>query len=256
MVGERVRGEGGVYATADRLPNRGDEPIARRLTEYARGVDDPARPTLELVDGRLEARMPGERPGAGIAVDYSAIRFPDGPESVRGLPLVRACGREAALGGAALLDATAGLGYDAFMLALAGFRVTAVERVGTIARLAEDGLRRALSERPLLAMRVVVGDARDAIVAERPAVVYMDPMYPPKRRASALPPKDMQFVRTLAGDDLDSHELFRVAIAHAARVVVKRPHHAEPFGNPSHSIESKLVRFDVFLRPGSAPAGG
>jgi 16S rRNA (guanine1516-N2)-methyltransferase len=219
-------------------------------------VDDSARPTLTIIDGRLEALLPGERAGAGITVDYSSIRFPDGPESVRGSPLVRACGREAALAGASLIDATAGLGYDAFMLALAGFRVTAVERVEAIARLAEDGLRRALIERPLLSMRVLAGDARDAIAAAPPAIVYMDPMYPPKRRASALPPKEMQFVRTLAGDDHDSDELFRVAIAHAARVVVKRPHHADPFGTPSHSVESKLVRFDVYMRSGPLQEGG
>jgi 16S rRNA (guanine1516-N2)-methyltransferase len=142
------------------------------------------------------------------------------------------------------------------MLALAGFRVTAVERVEAIARLAEDGLRRALIERPSLSMRVLAGDARDAIAAAPPAIVYMDPMYPPKRRASALPPKEMQFVRTLAGDDHDSDELFRVAIAHAARVVVKRPHHADPFGTPSHSVESKLVRFDVYMRSGPLQEGG
>jgi 16S rRNA (guanine1516-N2)-methyltransferase len=253
MVGIGFGASRGVYSTADRLPGRHVR-ARRRATEYARGVDDPARPTLELIDGRLEARIPGDRAGMGITVDFSSIRFPDGPDSVRGLPLVRACGREAALAGAALLDATAGLGYDAFMLALAGFQVTAVERVEMIARLAEDGVRRARLERPSLAMRVIVGDAREAIVTERPAVVYMDPMYPPKRRASALPPKEMQFVRSLAGDDPDSRELFRVAIAHATRVVVKRPHYAEPFDTPSHSIESKLVRFDVFTRtPSSRP---
>jgi 16S rRNA (guanine1516-N2)-methyltransferase len=205
------------------------------------------RPILEMVEGRLEARWPSERPGAGITVDFSAMRFPDGPDSVRGLPLVRACGRELARDGARLVDATAGLGYDAAMLAMAGFAVTAIERVEEIAALLEDGVRRAASGR----ITVLRGDARAILRARaiegRPAVVYLDPMYPAKRKSSALPPKDMQIVRAFAGDDLDSRELFDAAMAVADRVVVKRPLHAAPMREPSHSIESKLVRYDVFL---------
>lgn len=211
-------------------------------------MNEAARPILESIEGRLEARWPDERPGTGITVDYSAMRFPDGPDSVRGMPLVRACGRELARDRATLVDATGGLGYDAFVLALAGFRVTAIERVPEVAALAEDGIARACAERPDLALAIRRGDAKELLASLLPDVVYLDPMYPVKRRTSALPPKDMQIVRAFAGDDLDSRELFERARAVARRVVVKRPPHAEPLGTPSHSIESKLVRFDVFLR--------
>lgn len=214
------------------------------------------RPILEHVAGRLEARWPEERPGAGITVDFSAMRFPDGPASVRGMPLVRACGRDHLRAGASLVDATAGLGYDAFCLALAGFRVTAVERVAEVAALLEDGVRRAVADRPSLHMMVRRGDARAMLEELRPAVVYLDPMYPPKKRPSALPPKEMQIVRAFVGDDEDSRELFDAAVAVAERVVVKRPMHAAPMRTPSHSIASKLVRYDVFVRgAATAPEG-
>jgi 16S rRNA (guanine1516-N2)-methyltransferase len=208
------------------------------------------RPIVECVDGRLEARWPLDRPGAGISVDFASIQLPGGPQSVRGMPLVRACGRDLAREGASLLDATAGLGYDAFLLTLAGFHVTAVERSNDVFRLLEDGVRRANVQR----LVVRCADARTELDTVRPAVVYLDPMYPDKRRLSALPPKEMQIVRALVGEDLDSDELFARAVAVAQRVVVKRPLHARPMAEPHHSIGSKLVRFDVYMgRPASRP---
>lgn len=189
-----------------------------------------------------------------MTVDYSAMRFADGRGSVRGMPLVRACGRERARDGALLLDATAGLGYDTYLLALAGFVVTAVERSVEVHRLLEDAVAHADAEcRNRITLRC--GDARTVIGEVRPEIVYMDPMYPMKRRPSALPPKEMQIVRALAGDDLDCSELFDAAMAVARRVVVKRPLHAKPMATPHHSIAGKLARFDVFERGGAeAPA--
>lgn len=163
------------------------------------------------------------------------------------MPLVRACGVDRARAGELLIDATAGLGYDAYVLALAGFRVLAIERSVEVFRLLEDGVAHAPHER--LAIRNA--DARSELAelvrsGERPSVVTLDPMYPPKRRASALPPKDMQIVRALVGDDPDSADLFAVACSIASRVVVKRPLHADSFAAPHHVIEGKLARFDVF----------
>lgn len=162
------------------------------------------------------------------------------------MPLVRACGATLARAGASLVDATAGLGYDSYVLSRAGFAVTAFERHPVVASLLADGLRRAGN--PFV---LCEGDAIEALSSLQPDVVYLDPMFPPKRRASALPPKEMQIVRALVGDDLDLERLFAVACAASPRVVVKRPTHAEPLrvGNaePSSSIEGKLARFDVYL---------
>lgn len=220
---------------------------------------DPAnRPILETVEDRLEARWPDDRRGTGITVDFSAMRFPHGADAVRGMPLVRACGADLARQGARLVDATAGLGYDAFVLALAGFEVVAFERSAEVFRLLEDGVRRAAPPR----LRVRHGDARDALAELAPHVVYLDPMYPEKRRASALPPKEMQVVRALVGDDRDSDDLLAAAMAVAERVVVKRPLHAPsladghpaPHAAPHHTIAGKLARFDVYECP--RPRGG
>ncbi|MFO0828359.1 MAG: class I SAM-dependent methyltransferase [Phycisphaerales bacterium] len=205
-----------------------------------------SRPIIELVDGRVEARWPEDRQGSGVAVDFESLALPGGVGALRAMPLVRACGRELAKGGATLVDATAGLGYDAYLLARAGFRVIAIERSPDVARLCADAQRRARRE----SFELRVGDAREQLAALRPDVVYLDPMYPPKKRASALPPKEMQIVRAIVGDDLDAAELFAVARASAPRVVVKRPLHAEPMGVPTSTIEGKLARFDVYLRAG------
>ena len=98
---------------------------------------------------------------------------------------------------------------------------------------------------------MVPGDAISELNAlqAKPDVVYLDPMYPPRRKKSALAKKEMQVLRTLVGDDPDAKQLFEVARKIATeRVVVKRPVYAEPIvAKPSMSYESKLVRFDVYL---------
>ena len=79
---------------------------------------------------------------------------------------------------------------------------------------------------------------------------YLDPMYPPPRRASALPRRELQVLRRLLGEAGDPVALLAAARARLARVVVKRPHHAPPLaGGASFVVESKLVRFDVYLDP-------
>ena len=85
-------------------------------------------------------------------------------------------------------------------------------------------------------------------IAPRPDVVYIDPMYPPRRKQSALPKKEPRLLRALVGDDPDAADLARVALQVAARrVVVKRPGHAEPLlPDPDLAYKGKLVRYDVY----------
>jgi len=186
------------------------------------------------------------------------VEFPAFLASARGrselasLPLIRAMGKRAKR----VIDATAGMGQDSFALAVFGYQVIAFERSEKIAALLVDGLRRAQADEALQALlddrlRVVLGDAiyELARLQQRPDVVYLDPMYPPKRKKSALARKEMQLLRSLVGDDEDSLQLFNTARETALdRVVVKRPIHAGPIVDaPSMSYESKLVRFDVYL---------
>jgi len=149
-------------------------------------------------------------------------------------------------------DATAGLAQDALRLALMGYRVTAIERCATVAALVRDGLRRLRDTHDAWAdrLQLLTGDARTLlpILSPRPEVVYLDPMFPAKRRASAAVRKELQWLRDLAGDDADALELFDVARRSATnRVVVKRPDHAPPIApNPAASIVGKLVRYDIY----------
>ena len=185
---------------------------------------------------------------------YAGLRHEERRARARGRsrrePLARALGARTRT----VIDATAGLGQDAFLLACLGYRVTAIERAPVLAVLLRDGLARAAADpvqRNALGDRlcVITGDAR-LLLREMtpPDAVFLDPMFPPKRRKSALARKEIQIIRRVVGDDPDALELFAVARASAReRVVVKRPTSAPPLApRPSMSYVSKLVRYDVY----------
>ena len=78
--------------------------------------------------------------------------------------------------------------------------------------------------------------------------VYLDPMYPPKRKKSAIANKNMQFLQWLLKPDLDSLPLLKAALDSNSRVVVKRPIYADPLlASPQQRFSSKLVHYDVYL---------
>lgn len=156
-----------------------------------------------------------------------------------------------------VLDATAGLGRDAFVLASLGCTVTLVERSPVVAALLADGLERAALDAevaPIAArMHLQCGNAVQIMQHmdedARPDVVYLDPMYP-HRRKSALVKKEMRLFREVVGDDPDADALLPAALAVARqRVVVKRPDYAEPMVGraPTMSITTKNHRFDVYV---------
>jgi len=157
-----------------------------------------------------------------------------------------------------ILDATAGLGRDAFILATLGCRVILVERSPLIAALLRDGLARALADANTRTaaerMQLHGGDAVAVMerCAEhgRPDVIYLDPMYP-HRSKSALVKKEMRMVRALVGEDVDAPQLLEAALRIARkRVVVKRPRSAPalPGIAPSHTLLGSTTRFDVYVR--------
>jgi 16S rRNA (guanine1516-N2)-methyltransferase len=168
-----------------------------------------------------------------------------------------------------ILDATAGLGRDAFVLAQLGCRLTLLERCPAIHALLEDGLQRAraAAEAAEASERMTLPPPADAIAAMRawtgepPQVVYLDPMFP-HRDKSALVKKEMRLFRPLVGDDLDAAELLAAALALAThRVVVKRPRKAPALAGPApgYVLEGKSSRFDIYplarLRPMVAAPG-
>lgn len=156
-----------------------------------------------------------------------------------------------------VVDATAGLGRDACVLAALGCQITLVERSPVFAALLEDGLARArLNVKTATIvdrMRLVYGDSNAYLEqldeVTRPDVVYLDPMYP-HRTKSALVKKEMRFARAIVGDDEQAPILLATALKCAReRVVVKRPRSAEPLAGPKPTvaIESKNTRYDVYV---------
>lgn len=155
-----------------------------------------------------------------------------------------------------IIDATAGLGRDGFMLACWGCKVLMLERSPVIAALLQDGLTRAFADPELakqLSIQLINIDAQIYFAKlssdQFPDVIYLDPMHP-TRTKSALVKKEMRIVREIVGEDADADVLLLAALKHTKnRVVVKRPRLAPPLANlkPDFTIEGKQQRFDVYL---------
>ncbi|MGZ0709444.1 class I SAM-dependent methyltransferase [Coraliomargarita sp. W4R53] len=161
-----------------------------------------------------------------------------------------------------VLDATAGLGGDAFVLASLGCQLTMTERVLEVRALLGDGLRvakewGAVHDEPLVEildrMQLVDSDAVSYLEAlddlGKPDVVYLDPMFP-ARSKSAQVKKEMHVFHQLVGTDPDADELLELACAKARkRVVVKRPRIAPLLADtkPSYALGGKSNRFDIYV---------
>jgi 16S rRNA (guanine1516-N2)-methyltransferase len=154
-----------------------------------------------------------------------------------------------------VIDATAGLGGDSLQLARMADKVISIERHPVVFALLISALHKAIQDGWSAAEKIepLHGNASD-IIPHLPAsdVIFLDPMFPPKRKSSALPPKSVRLLRTLVGEDLDEDELLTVARRHAVRrIVVKRQLHAPLMASDSLAIhEGKVVRYEVY-----APAG-
>lgn len=154
-----------------------------------------------------------------------------------------------------ILDCTAGLGRDAFMLATLGCEVVMLERSPIIAALLADALQRFYaneSQHVLLTFKAVNSfDYLNTLIPEQfPDVIYMDPMFP-ERKKSALVKKEMRILKDIVGTDEDIADLFNLALQRChKRVVVKRPKLAQAIGNtkPNVVYSGKQIRFDVYLR--------
>lgn len=152
-----------------------------------------------------------------------------------------------------VLDATAGLGQDGFVLASLGCQVLLLERSPIIAALLNDGIMRAKGQLPNLHMELQQINSIDYLMRLTPEsfpdVIYLDPMYPEKQ-SSALNKKALRWLRDIVGDDNDAEQLLQVALSKALkRIVVKRPRLAPHLGyhKPDFSTLGKTCRFDVYL---------
>lgn len=158
-----------------------------------------------------------------------------------------------------VLDTTAGMGSDSFVLATLGCEVTLIERTPTIHALLLDAMQRALQSNIsdvkdiVVRMHLIQMDAINFLTTlednRKPDVIYLDPMFP-ERKKSAQVKKEMQFFHDLVGNDDDADALLKVARKSAKeRIVVKRPRLAPELSNqkPHFAITGKSIRYDVYL---------
>lgn len=161
-----------------------------------------------------------------------------------------------------VLDVTAGLGSDGFVLSSLGCKVQLLERNPIVYLLLKDGLDRAgkegANDADLTAIigRITLTEVNscnylDSIEApERPDVIYLDPMFPPRKK-SAQVKKEMQALHQIVGEDEDASQILEKALDKAIyRVVVKRPVNSDYLAmlKPNYSLEGKSTRYDIFAK--------
>ncbi len=159
-----------------------------------------------------------------------------------------------------VLDLTAGMGGDAFVLSSLGAKVTMIERNHVVHALLKDALDRASlkddAELKMILQRLTLVKQSSKEYLEQlneldyPDVIYLDPMFP-SRTKSAQVKKEMQFFHDIVGMDIDSADVFSNALNKAKkRIVVKRPRLAEKITDtiePAFDIVGKSTRYDVYL---------
>ena len=154
-----------------------------------------------------------------------------------------------------IIDATAGLGYDSFILASLGAKVTLIERSQKMHELLQNGINEGISfggeiEKIINRMELLFGDSKDILPKLTPEVILIDTMYK-DRKKTALVKNNMRLVREIVGPDSDYIELLKVALNCAKnRVVLKHPRYAEPIQEIRkcyHKILGKSIRYDIFM---------
>ena len=154
-----------------------------------------------------------------------------------------------------IVDATAGLGYDAFILASLGANVTLIERSKIMHNLLQDGISEAERfggeiGKIISRMNLIFGDSKFILPDLLPEVILIDTMYK-DRKKTALVKNDMRLVRDIVGSDSDYIQLIDVALNQASnRVVIKQPRYADQIDNIkpySHQILGKTIRYDVYM---------
>lgn len=158
--------------------------------------------------------------------------------------------------GVRVLDCTAGLARDSFVLASLGCEVTLVERSRVVSTLLMDGLKRArrVPELVAAANRIKLTNADSlSLMAQGDLecdVIYIDPMFPEKQGAAAVR-GPMQHLQRFLGTDEDAMALLSVALqSGCGRVVLKRPPQSEWLSPvaPTHVFKNKNSRYEVFAR--------
>lgn len=231
--------------TNDKKSNQGGSEFD--LTALQAKLPEPL--SLSIIDGVL-CLYDRNQSRAKISVDFLsgklAFRSRCQPQ---GENLIKAC-RIKNQPTVSILDATCGLGKDAFLLYCAGFTVTATEQNEVVYQLLKDGVERFSKAKGQPPFQLLHAQATQQMKKQSFEVIYLDPMFPPRNK-SALVKKDMQLFHQLHNNQyFDDQALFLSAIQSATKkVVVKRPKNVGFIAEktPSYQIFGKNYRFDAYL---------
>ncbi len=257
-----------VAITADKgIPKAKLDQLARQTDLSLLQKNIHADYCLHISTDRLELRQrqhfKGKRPKKALSISAD---FAEGKAQYRrlhgggkGQDIAKAIGLNK-LKNPTVLDLTAGMGGDAFVLATLGCHVTMVERNTVIHALLKDALDRASlkndAELQEIMARIKLIQQDSLIMLDElnetdlPDVIYIDPMFPNRTKAAQVK-KEMQFFHDLVGEDIDSENLLMKSLSLAKkRIVVKRPRIAEKLTEkiePAFTIMGKSTRYDVYL---------
>jgi 16S rRNA (guanine1516-N2)-methyltransferase len=218
-----------------------------------------ARAVLVVSGQSLYLQQTGRRAPGPVVVDFGSAGMRHRSRSGTSELLGKAVGhgRKTSL---RILDATAGLGRDAFVLADLGCEVVMCEREPVILEMLRCGLQSATSSSDIWLsgvvqrMRLCSQDARHISAEEVQGmdVIYLDPMFPQRAKSAAVK-KEMALFQLLLECSVDPQDADALLVwaleQNTARVVVKRPSKAPNLATlkPSHCIEGKSVRYDVYV---------
>ena len=190
--------------------------------------------------------------------DFSVIKRRIKPGKIEGELLIKAARmKNHPAESLRLVDGTAGLGEDSFLLAAYGFNVLLIEKNPNIFKSLNSILSQAALDEDLSLivkrMELVEGDSIDLLrnLDFTPDIIYLDPMFP-KRKKSGLVKKKMQMLQELEEPCQDEEGLLESAIySNPHKIVIKRPAKG-PFlcdRKPSYSIKGDIIRYDCIVFP-------
>ena len=153
------------------------------------------------------------------------------------------------------VDATAGMGEDALLLAAAGYEVILFEQDAVIAALLRDAMNRAKNHpglsKAIGRMKLIEGDSIELMhdMVRSPEVVYLDPMFP-ERRKSGLINKKLQLLQKLEQPCAQEEELLNAALfVRPKKIIIKRPLKGAYLAGrkPGYTVKGKAIRYDCIV---------
>jgi 16S rRNA (guanine1516-N2)-methyltransferase len=209
-----------------------------------------------IKDKKICIQQCGRNAPGAIYVDFSdsklLYRIKNG--GVKNQMIAKAIGIKN-LGKCTILDATAGLGKDSFILASLGCKLIMCERSEIIYSLLLNGLERASEDlnisNIISNMTLLKTDAYEYIKYNKnhADIVYIDPMFPSNNK-SALAKKEMQLFKHIVGKDLDSDKLLIAALNNSYKRIVVKRYKTSPFLagiKPATQLDGKTNRYDIYL---------